>query len=341
MDRSGSSAPLVSVCLITYMHEAFITKCIESILAQQCNFEFEIIIGEDGSTDGTLAICRSYEAKYPGIIRLFSRSRNDVIYVNGIPTGRFNFTESLKSARGKYIALCEGDDYWSDPMKLQKQVNFLETNADCVVCHAWHEYAYQSENGYVVKPAPVGGHGYLPAEKSSVKEIFDNKLRVKSRTIMFRNVLKEIPSWFYKIRFGDVALSMLLGKHGDFGFINEPVAVYRHTGVGASTVGKEKPDFLLDQFSEWIRIWEYGFMHYDYRFQKEALNTIYSFYETIFRNYNYSFKIFRKMLHYSVFKSRLKFILRLRVAARITSVFLKGRPARKQSSISHSTKAKR
>src|SRR5690606_4014368 len=182
---------------------------------------------------------REYAEKYPDIIRLFLRSRKDVIYINGNPTGRYNLVQNLNAANGKYIALCEGDDYWTDPLKLQKQVDFLEAHPDCVSCHHWHQYTIpQQDGGYKIIPAPTKNQGYLPCEKASVKEIFANKLRVKTRTHMFRNVIKEYPGWFYKVAFGDVPLSMLLGKYGEFGFINEPMAVYRQTGQGVSSHGK-------------------------------------------------------------------------------------------------------
>src|SRR5690606_9059601 len=104
----------------------------------QTTFPFEIILGEDESSDGTREICIQYAAKHPDKIKLFLRSRKDVIYINGNPTGRFNFIENLKACSGKYIALCEGDDYWTDPLKLQKQVDFLEAYVDHTIC--WTNY---------------------------------------------------------------------------------------------------------------------------------------------------------------------------------------------------------
>src|SRR5690606_37807476 len=125
--------PLVSVCVQTYNQEHYIKQCLEGILMQQTTFPFEIILGEDESNDGTREICKQYAAQYPDKIKLFLRSRKDVIYINGNPTGRFNFIENLKACSGKYIALCEGDDYWTDPLKLQKQVDFLESNKEYVI----------------------------------------------------------------------------------------------------------------------------------------------------------------------------------------------------------------
>ena len=126
--------PLVSVCVQTYQHADFIKQCLDSILMQQTNFDFEILLGEDESTDGTKEICIEYAEKHPDKIRLFLHKRENVIHIGGHPTGRFNMLYNLNEARGKYIALCEGDDYWTDPLKLQKQVDFLEKNNAFDIC---------------------------------------------------------------------------------------------------------------------------------------------------------------------------------------------------------------
>src|SRR3954451_21269603 len=128
------SLPLVSVCIITYNHKDYISQCLDSILMQQTNFPFEIIVGEDESSDGTREICKKFAENYPHKIRLFLRSRKDVIYYNGSATGRYNFVENLKAARGKYVAICEGDDHWIDPLKLQKQFDFMEKNKEFTHC---------------------------------------------------------------------------------------------------------------------------------------------------------------------------------------------------------------
>ena len=125
--------PLVSVLIITYNHEKYIAKAIESVLMQNTDFGYEILIGEDDSSDNTRQICKEYAAKYPDEIRLFLNDRKNVIYIEGQPPGLTNIVNLLKKASGKYIAICEGDDYWTDPHKLQKQVDFLEKNSDYVI----------------------------------------------------------------------------------------------------------------------------------------------------------------------------------------------------------------
>ncbi|MFW6272456.1 MAG: glycosyltransferase [bacterium] len=124
--------PLVSVTIATYQHKNFIEECLDGVLMQKTNFPIEIIIGEDGSTDGTREICIDYAEKHPDKIRLFLRDRKTSQYYddNGNFVCRFNGIWNRMSVRGKYLAFCEGDDYWIDPLKLQKQVDFLENNLE-------------------------------------------------------------------------------------------------------------------------------------------------------------------------------------------------------------------
>ena len=122
--------PLLSIVTITYNHEPYIAKTIEGVLMQQVKFPIELIIAEDCSTDGTRSICQQYAEQYPDLIRLITSESN----VGAIANER----RAMLAARGKYIALCEGDDYWTDPLKLQKQVDFLEAHPDYSV--TFHRY---------------------------------------------------------------------------------------------------------------------------------------------------------------------------------------------------------
>jgi len=131
---ANTSSPKLSVCLITYNHARFIREALDSVLNQETEFAFEVCIGEDESSDGTHEICREYARNHPDKIRLFERSRKDNIRVYGRPTGRFNFLETLRECRGEYVAWLEGDDYWTDPHKLQKQVDYLDQNPDVPCC---------------------------------------------------------------------------------------------------------------------------------------------------------------------------------------------------------------
>ena len=125
----------VSIAMITYNHEGFISQAIEGVLMQQTSFPFELIIGEDCSTDNTRQICIEYREKYPEIIRLLLPEKN---------LGAWDNMENvLNVCRGKYISFCEGDDYWTDPLKLQKQIDFLESHPDYSLCAGRFKTLYE------------------------------------------------------------------------------------------------------------------------------------------------------------------------------------------------------
>lgn len=136
-----SNEILVSISCITYNHAPYIRECLDGFMMQKTNFAFEVLIHDDASTDGTADIIREYEAKYPDVIKPIYEEENQ--WVKGRRgSAVFNFPR----AKGKYIALCEGDDYWTDPLKLQKQVDFLEANPEYVMC-THHFSTYNQENG--------------------------------------------------------------------------------------------------------------------------------------------------------------------------------------------------
>ena len=126
-----STTPLVSICCLTYNHAPFIRDCLEGFLAQQTTFPIEILIHDDASTDGTDAIIRQYTAQHPDIIFPLYETENQ--YSRGY-AGKMDIVFNYSRARGKYIAYCEGDDYWTDPLKLQRQVDFMESHPDYSVC---------------------------------------------------------------------------------------------------------------------------------------------------------------------------------------------------------------
>ena len=129
---------IVSICCITFNHAPYIRECLEGFMMQKTNFAFEILIHDDCSTDGTTEIIKEYESKFPEIIKPLYEEENQ--WVKGRRGNKeFNFPR----AQGKYIALCEGDDYWTDPLKLQKQVDFLEANPDYGMCYTNFDIFFQ------------------------------------------------------------------------------------------------------------------------------------------------------------------------------------------------------
>ena len=133
---------LVSICCVTYNHAQFIRKCLDGFLMQQTDFLVEILIHDDCSTDGTTEIIREYEAKYPDLIFPLYEEENQYQQGKAAEIDFYNY----RRARGKYIAYCEGDDYWTDPLKLQKQVDFMEANLEYSVCfHGFEEYDVRNQ----------------------------------------------------------------------------------------------------------------------------------------------------------------------------------------------------
>lgn len=326
MGESTERKIKVTVLVTTYNHEKYIAECIESILIQKTNFDFELLIGVDDGGDKTLVICKEFERKFPDKIRVINNDVSNVLLLKGKRTGRYNFLNILKQAQGKYIARCDGDDYWSDENKLQMQYNLLESNSNAVVCHHWHRYAVSDDGvNYYEKEAPKEGQGYLNQEIASVEQILENKLRIKSRTIMFRNIIHQFPKWYFDIKYGDVALTMLLGKHGNFAFINKEMAVYRQTSEGVSSHGKESFWFTFEHYINWITLWEYANFEYNKKHQKTTLTTIYYFYSFIYTKYNSSFRVYLKTMKYSVFYSKLSITTRLKVSLRLSLIWIKSK----------------
>ncbi|WP_432409976.1 glycosyltransferase family 2 protein [Rasiella sp. SM2506] len=212
--------PIVSVVVTTYNHQEYIVECLESILMQKTTFPFEIILGDDESLDDTREICKQYASRYPDTIRLFLRNRKDVIHINGNPTGRYNFIENLKACESEYIALCEGDDYWTDPLKLQKQVDFMEKNLDYGIC--FHKVAIYDESLKVLSHnVPTRN---VPTETSIIDLASGNYIHTPS--VLLRNDFN-LPNWFCNTVIGDWTFYMIIIKDRKIKKIDDVMAVYR------------------------------------------------------------------------------------------------------------------
>lgn len=222
-----TNKPMVSVCVQTYKHASFIKECLDGILMQKTDFSFEILLGEDGSTDGTREICMEYAEKYPDKIRLFLHHRENNIKINGNPTGRFNFLYNLYTAKGKYIALCEGDDYWTDPLKLQKQVDFLERNEKIGIVHTKYEIFHEVKNEFVVHERKI----YDPTFSELRNYLFTGDMR--TLTVMFHaKYLEDVQALLSdgimaKALYGDRATFLTIATKADIGYINTITGVYR------------------------------------------------------------------------------------------------------------------
>jgi len=192
---------LLSVCIFAYNHGQFIREAIESVLCQITNFDFEILIGEDGSTDGTQEIVAEYFKKYPEKINVFFQDQTKKIYINGNPTGRYNFISTLTACKGKYIALLDGDDYWTDPYKLQKQVDFLEANDDFAICfHNTNVYNEIEQKILYELPGIKDGKTYV------FQEFLKSNPVATASVVFYNKYIETIPEWFNASPFVDLAL---------------------------------------------------------------------------------------------------------------------------------------
>lgn len=215
---AGDKQAVVSVHMLTYNHAPYIAQAIESVLMQEVSFDYELVIGDDCSTDGTEKIVQAYRDKYPDIIRLHQQERNLGLYANQDIVRR--------ACRGKYIAWLEGDDFWTSSKKLQKQVDLLESHPEYSCCFHWCNW---------IEPGR-SPHNFGPPH---IKPFFtlDDLLRfghfVPTSSVLVRNHLKETyPTWMKKSDIMDMSYLILFAQHGDLGFIDEVMSSYLHHGSG-------------------------------------------------------------------------------------------------------------
>lgn len=211
--------PLLSVALITYNQEEFIAECIEGMVNQQTDFPFEIVIGEDCSTDNTRSICLEYKDKYPNLIRLILPEENLGMMGNWINT--------INSCEGEYVAICEGDDYWIDNQKLQKQVEFLDQNPNYSLCSTASQLL-----------AHKYGHYYnvdIKKDTLSTKDLLEQDWGIMTATIVFRKEALQMPSWFKKVKNGDYSLQLLVSLKGKIKCLKDYTSVYRQHSGGVSS----------------------------------------------------------------------------------------------------------
>lgn len=241
----NTETPLVSVRMSTYNHEKFIAQAIEGVLMQKTNFPFELIIGEDCSTDRTREIVVDYANRYPDIIKPILHEKNVGSKLNG---------RACKAAcRGKYIAICEGDDYWIDLLKLQKQVDFMENHPECSLCHTY--YKEMDENS--VEFGSVLPKGKLP-NVSKFGDYFPHRRIIRTATVMHRRELtptKEELEPFMESKYGDLVLFTLLSMKGKIGFVPDVTTHYRvHRGGVSRGDGVYLTENLIWTYNELERV---------------------------------------------------------------------------------------
>jgi glycosyltransferase involved in cell wall biosynthesis len=209
----------LSVLIMTYNHAKFIAKAIDSALMQETSFNYEIIISEDCSTDGTREIVKEYKRKFPDRIRVLLSEKN--LHSNAV------VARGIHDARGEYIALLDGDDYWLSPDKLQKQADFLDHHMDCSMCFH-NAKAFNEEN----KEDEWNWTSPDQKEFSTLEDLWRGNFIATCSTMFRNNLFEKIPQWydsFFPIT--DWPLYILIAEHGKIGYVNEVLGAYRlHAG---------------------------------------------------------------------------------------------------------------
>jgi glycosyltransferase involved in cell wall biosynthesis len=210
------SYALVDVYIFAYNHEDFIARALEGVLMQDTSFPFHITILEDHSTDGTRDIVRRFAEGHPDLIDLELHERN-------LNSNR-PFVDALSRSRARYVAVLDGDDYWTSPHKLRRQVDFLESHPDCALCFHRVEIVDQEGTRNGLSPRH-------PSTFSTIGDLFASNFLYTCSVLYRRSALEDIPEWFHEIRAADRNLHLLAARSGRIGYLDEVMAAWRrHLG---------------------------------------------------------------------------------------------------------------
>lgn len=253
---------LVSIKCLTYNQEKYIAQCLEGFVMQKTDFRFEAVVHDDASTDGTASVIREYAEKYPDIIKPIYQTENQYSKKDG------SLNRIVCShLKGKYVAICEGDDYWTDPLKLQKQVDFMEANPDYGLCYtrvrARHFDGEEAFNG-----TPVDGFPQLLTRN-----------RISTLTVLMRNDLMqkyyvEVQPHKYNWKMGDYPMWLWISLHSKVHFLEDVTATYRITPESAShSTNVQKLIDFQESVHDVRRFFITNYKEADRKLLREALTT--------------------------------------------------------------------
>lgn len=238
-----NNSPTVSICCTTYNHENYIENTIEGFLAQKTTFRFEIIIHDDASTDSTSEIILNYAERYPKLIFPIIQVENQ--WSRGV---RPSPTFVWPNAKGKYIALCEGDDYWNDPNKLQKQIDFLLSNEDCSMTFCGCEINNLKDNN-------KKEIRYPNLSKIDINEYFRKSYFMATCSLVFKKeILKNYECWMNDLFAGDFVLKSLALLNGKIGYVDRVMCVYNKGLPDSWTRRKFNNKILLKEFKDNLKV---------------------------------------------------------------------------------------
>lgn len=303
---SNEIKPLVSVCCLVYNHEPYLRDCFEGFVKQQTTFPFEILVHDDASTDHSADIIREYTAKYPHLFKPIYQTENQ--YSKGI---RVTIQYQYPRAQGKYIALCEGDDYWTDPHKLQMQVDWLEAHP---------EYSMCCSNAFIQSPKRTlsGARYWKDCDIPIVDMINGIRCFIQTNTFVFKRCLLDYyPEYCKNCHIGDYPLQIWAALNGKVRYFKKKTSVYRYchsNSFTASIYPKEINSFIkgtksefamlqgLDAFSNYRYhktfskvassfVFENAFFYAAARRNKKYINEILSCFPEIDQSFSFSQKI--------------------------------------------------
>lgn len=296
----NTSTPLVSIICLTYNEQEFVRDTFDSFLSQRTNFSFEILVFDDASTDNTPKIIQEYFNKYPDIFKITLYEENN--FKKGL--GFYGLRVGFSEARGKYIAYCEGDDYWCDEYKLQKQVDFLESNKQYEVCA--HETIIRNdldnrEDGTLFTHTNV--NIFIDRSKKDIYKFKDtltgNIFHISS--MVFRNIPIRWPEWINTVTALDMILFMILAEKGDIYLMRDVMSVYRHNKFSITSTQnqfKNQIEFnnvsmeLLDKMNDY---WQGKYNKYISKIKARYLiSNMFCYLSKSFRDYKKAFHTMNK-----------------------------------------------
>lgn len=222
---------IVSVCVLTYNHANYIRKTLDSMLSQKLrdglNGNMEILIHDDASTDGTADILREYESKYPGIVKPLYETENQF---SKSPVKNISGIYNFPRASGKYIAMCEGDDYWTCDDKLQLQIDYMEAHPECTLCfHSAEQINVDVNSRAVMRP-------YDRSRTVSPEEIIDKKSGYPTASLFMRaDLMKQLPDFYMQAPIGDIPMQLTMAASGYGYYMDKPMCAYRYFAPGSWT----------------------------------------------------------------------------------------------------------
>ncbi|WP_157933867.1 glycosyltransferase [Alloalcanivorax mobilis] len=254
--ESGAGEVLASVCVTAYQHVDYIEKCLESIISQKTRFNFEIVLGEDDSSDGTRDICKRFKDAHPSLISLSLNSRADVIYVAGSATGRANFLGNIARAKGRYIFFCDGDDFWTDDKKLQICVDKFEENPKISMITTRAEIKNEDLTETLGFLANYGESEKIFSPSDMVLSVSGLPIS-PMQTMAVRASICEQHSLARLINYGGsmhAIIHLQASLHGSCCYLPRTTAVYRHASK-SSVVAKRKASSKGEKLYEWNKLW--------------------------------------------------------------------------------------